>query len=115
VLAKVAEVMEQRTTDEWMEVLRAAQIPAMAIASLTDLLDDPHLVQTGFWEQRDTDEGTLRFPGIPTNFSGTPGQIGDPGPVLGADSQSVLAEAGFTGDEIAAMISSGAVRLAAPV
>lgn len=115
VLAKVAEVMEQRTTDEWMEVLRAAQIPAMAIASLTDLLDDPHLVQTGFWEQRDTDEGTLRFPGIPTNFSGTPGEIGDPGPVLGGDSQSVLAEAGFTDDEIAAMISSGAVRLAAPV
>jgi crotonobetainyl-CoA:carnitine CoA-transferase CaiB-like acyl-CoA transferase len=115
VLAKVAEVMEQRTTDEWMDVLRAAQIPAMAIASLTDLLDDPHLVQTGFWEQRDTDEGTLRFPGIPTNFSGTPGEIGDPGPVLGGDSQSVLAEAGFTDDEIAAMISSGAVRLAAPV
>jgi crotonobetainyl-CoA:carnitine CoA-transferase CaiB-like acyl-CoA transferase len=115
VLAKVAEVMEQRTTDEWMEVLRAAQIPAMAIASLTDLLDDPHLVQTGFWEQRDTDEGTLRFPGIPTNFSGTPGQIGDPGPALGADSQSVLAEAGFTEDQIAAMINSGAVRLATPV
>ena len=114
VLAKVAEVMQERTSEEWMEVLRAAQIPAMAIASLTELLDDPHLVQTGFWEQRDTDEGTLRFPGIPTNFSGTPGAIGDPGPALGADSRSVLAEAGFSEAHIAAMIDSGAVRLAKP-
>ena len=114
VLAKVAEVMEQRTTGEWMEVLRAAQIPAMPIASLTDLLDDPHLVETGFWEECESDAGPLRFPGIPTRFLGTPGAIGDPGPALGADSRAILVEAGLAQTEIDALVGSGAVRLAEP-
>ncbi|HEX7783014.1 MAG TPA: CoA transferase [Sphingobium sp.] len=114
VLAQVAEVMEQRTTDEWMALLREAQIPAMAIASLTDLLHDPHLVETGFWQERETEEGTLRFPGIPTSFSATPGAIGEPGPALGADSRAILDEAGFDSAAIDALIGTGAVRLAEP-
>ena len=76
---------------------------------MQDLLHDPHLTQTGFWEERDTDAGTLRFPGIPTAFSETPGAIGDPGPALGADSMAVLAQAGFTPDEIDALLATGAV------
>jgi crotonobetainyl-CoA:carnitine CoA-transferase CaiB-like acyl-CoA transferase len=111
VLAKVAEVMEQRSTDDWMALLREAQIPAMPIASLADLLVDPHLVQTGFWEECESDAGRLRFPGIPTRFSGTPGAIGDPGPALGADSRAILAEAGLTESQIDALIESGAARL----
>ena len=109
VLAHVARVMETRTTGEWMDLFRRAEIPATPIASLTELLHDPHLVQTGFWEQRETEAGTLRFPGIPTAFSETPGAIGDPGPVLGADNLAVLGEAGYTREEIEALVASGAV------
>ena len=109
VLARVAEVLETRTTDAWVTLLRDAHIPATAIASLQDLLHDPHLVETGFWQERDTDEGRLRFPGIPTTFSETPGAIGDPGPALGADSRAILAEAGFAPDEID-RLTAGAIR-----
>ena len=49
----------------------------MPIASPDDLLDDEHLHAAGFWDRRDTPEGTLRLPGIPTRFGGTPGAIGD--------------------------------------
>lgn len=111
VLAKVAEVLEQRSTAEWLALFRDAEIPAMAIASLTDLLDDPHLVETGFWQVRETEAGTLRYPGIPTRFSETPGEIGDPGPALGADSETILTEAGLDAAAIAALAASGAVRL----
>ena len=113
VLARLAAVMEERTSEEWLELFREAQIPAMAIASPTDLLHDRHLVETGFWEERDTEAGRLRFPGIPTGFSGTPGEIGDPGPCLGADSRQVLAEAGLSEAEIAAMVETGAVSMGA--
>ncbi|WP_232495252.1 CaiB/BaiF CoA transferase family protein [Novosphingobium kaempferiae] len=113
VLAKVAEVIETRSTEEWVELFRQAHIPATAIKSLTDLLDDPHLVETGFWQERDTPEGKLRFPGIPTTFSETPGAIGDPGPALGGESLDVLREAGFSADEIADLQERGAVRTAA--
>lgn len=113
VLAKVAEVIETRTTEEWVDLFRQAHIPATAIKSLTDLLDDPHLVETGFWQERETPEGTLRFPGIPTTFSETPGAIGDPGPALGGESLDVLREAGFSAEEIADLQARGAVRTAA--
>jgi crotonobetainyl-CoA:carnitine CoA-transferase CaiB-like acyl-CoA transferase len=101
--------METRSTEDWMALFRRAEIPATPIASLTDLLRDPHLEQTGFWEERETEAGRLRFPGIPTAFSGTPGAIGDPGPVLGADNHAVLTEAGFSDSEIAVLKESGAV------
>ncbi len=110
VLAKVAEVIETRTTDEWVRLFREAHIPATPIASLTDLLHDPHLVETGFWQERETPCGTLRFPGIPTSFSATPGAIGDPGPALAGESEAILREAGFTTDEIASLVASGAVK-----
>ncbi|WP_103730879.1 CaiB/BaiF CoA-transferase family protein [Novosphingobium sp. HII-3] len=113
VLAKVAEVIETRSTGEWVELFRKAHIPATPIKSLTDLLDDPHLVETGFWQERKTPAGILRFPGIPTTFSETPGAIGDPGPALGGESLDVLREAGFSTEEIADLQAIGAVRTAA--
>jgi crotonobetainyl-CoA:carnitine CoA-transferase CaiB-like acyl-CoA transferase len=109
VLGQVARVMETRTSAEWMELFRRAEIPATPIASLQDLLHDPHLCETGFWQEQQTDAGSLRFPGIPTAFSATPGEIGDPGPALGADSIAVLAESGFSEAEIDALTASGAV------
>jgi len=113
VLARLAQVMEERTTAEWVELFRKAEVPAMQIASLEDLLHDPHLEATGFWEERDSEFGRLRFPGIPTSFSATPGAIGDPGPALGADSRAILAEAGLDADAIETLIGSGIVREAA--
>lgn len=110
VLARLAETMLERTTGEWLALFREAEVPAMAIATPEDLLHDPHLEQTGFWIERDSEFGPLRFPGIPTRFSGTPGAIGDPGPALGADSRSVLAEAGLDDAAIAALLESGAAR-----
>lgn len=110
VLAHVADEMLRRTTGDWVALLRDIGIPAMPIASPADLLDDPHLAATGFWERRDTAEGTLRFPNIPTRFGGTPGAIGDAGPALGADSRDVLREAGLNEAEIDALFASRAAQ-----
>ncbi len=113
VLAKLADVMEERTTADWVELFRQAEVPAMQIASTSDLLHDPHLEATGFWEERDSEFGTLRFPGIPTRFSATPGAIGDPGPALGADSRDILAEAGVGAAAIDALLGQAPASIPA--
>jgi crotonobetainyl-CoA:carnitine CoA-transferase CaiB-like acyl-CoA transferase len=113
VLAKLADVMEERTTVEWVELFRTAEVPAMQIASTEDLLHDEHLEATGFWEERDSEFGMLRFPGIPTRFFGTPGAIGDAGPALGADSRAILEEAGLDSAAIDALVETGGTRVAA--
>ncbi|OYY70286.1 CaiB/BaiF CoA-transferase family protein [Sphingomonas sp. 28-63-12] len=113
VLGRLGDVIVTRTTDEWMEAFRVAEIPAMPIFSTSDLLNDPHLAATGFWHRADSDLGPVRMPGIPTRFSDTPGAIGDIGPALGAHNHAVLAEIGFTPGEIEALEVSGVLRAAA--
>lgn len=110
VLAKLAAILAERTNGEWMQIFTQAQIPAMPIKSLADLFDDPHLAAAGFWVQRETADGRVRFPAIPTDFSATPGEIGDPAPGHGADGAAILAEAGFAQERIDALKTSGALR-----
>ncbi len=104
VLGRLAATIEGHASAHWIALFRRLEIPCMAIASPADLLDDPHLTATHFWERRDSADGTLRFPGIPTRFGGTPGAIGDAGPPLGADGRAVLEEAGFDEAEIEALL-----------
>ena len=110
VLDRVIDELARRTSAEWLDLFREVHIPAMAIASPQDLLHDPHLLDTGFWVERTTEAGQLRYPGIPTTFSATPGEIGDAAPHLGGDSRAVLAEAGLDEAAIDALFASGAAR-----
>jgi crotonobetainyl-CoA:carnitine CoA-transferase CaiB-like acyl-CoA transferase len=100
VLGKLADTLAQRTNAEWLELLRKVEIPCMPLFSTADLLHDPHLEAVGFWQEMDTKEGRMRFPGIPTWFSATPGRITEAGPGLGEHSRAVLEEYGFGADEI---------------
>jgi len=105
-------VMPTRSTGDWIEALQEAGIPAVPLKSLKDLMSDPHLEQTGFFVARQTKEGKLRFPGIPTRFSKTPGQIREAGPLLGEHTVSIMEEVGFTPAEIEAHIRAGTVKTA---
>ncbi|WP_209348974.1 CoA transferase [Pontixanthobacter sp. CEM42] len=68
---KIAELAPSRTTAEWLEVFREAQIPAMAVRDLNDMLDDPHLDATGFFATTEhPTEGPIRQTREPSRFSG---------------------------------------------
>jgi alpha-methylacyl-CoA racemase len=54
-------------------------------------------------------ERPVRLLGAPVKMSRTPGGPQGPGPVLGADTDEVLADAGYSADEIEALKDSGAV------
>jgi crotonobetainyl-CoA:carnitine CoA-transferase CaiB-like acyl-CoA transferase len=102
VLGLLAGELASRTTEEWMDLFQKAELPAMPILSLEDLLHDPHLDAVGFWHERDTPDGRLRMPfGVP-GFSATPGAPGDPGAAPGTHTAEVLREAGLDDEAIAA-------------
>lgn len=111
VLARLADALAERTTDEWMALFKQAQCPAMPIRSIEDLLTDPHLSAVGFWDRQETPDGVVRMPGVPIRFSRTPGAAGDPGPALGADGDAILREFGVGEADIATLRQSGALRL----
>jgi crotonobetainyl-CoA:carnitine CoA-transferase CaiB-like acyl-CoA transferase len=95
VYALLAETLAQRTTQEWLELFRELEIPAAALSSPASLFDDDHLNAVGFFETVDTVHGPVRFPGVPTWFSRTPGRVSGPAPELGADTAEVLEELGL--------------------
>ncbi|GGD46323.1 CoA transferase [Erythrobacter arachoides] len=86
----LGETFLTRTTDEWMALLEDLQIPCARVKTTDELFTDPHLNAVGFFEEIDSPHGTMRFPGVPTWFSATPGRVAGPSPQLGADSDEVL-------------------------
>jgi len=85
----------ERTTQEWLDLLRRLEIPAAALRSPGELFDSPQLNAVGFFETVDTPNGKVRFPGVPTWFSRTPGRVAGAAPELGADTDEILAELGL--------------------
>ncbi|MBS38038.1 MAG: CoA transferase [Thiotrichales bacterium] len=105
---ELADILATRDTAEWMELLDEAQIPVMAVNSIDDLASDPHLVETGFWNMIEhPTEGALRLPGIPVDFSESPGEVRLPPPRLGEHTAEVLGEAGLSETEIGDLLNSG--------
>lgn len=88
----VAQTMLERTTAEWLNVFGELEIPATPINTLDALFDSPQLNAAGLFETVQTPDGPVRFPGVPTWFSRTPGRVRGPAPRLGADTEAVLAQ-----------------------
>ncbi|MBH0780763.1 CaiB/BaiF CoA transferase family protein [Nocardia bovistercoris] len=101
VYALLAETFAERTTAQWLELLRALDIPCAPVRSMDELFDNEHLTAAGFFETVDSPYGKLRFPGPPTWFSRTPGRVAGPAPRLGADTARVL-------DDLASPAEGGA-------
>jgi crotonobetainyl-CoA:carnitine CoA-transferase CaiB-like acyl-CoA transferase len=92
VYGRLAEIFAERTTAEWLDLLRELHIPASPLKTTDELFDDPHLNAYAFFETIETQHGKVRFPGIPAWFSRTPGAIAGHAPELGADTRAVLDE-----------------------
>ena len=52
--------------------------------------------------------GTVRQLGVPVKLSRTPGDPTRPAPAFGEHTEEVLREAGYSAEEVAAMLESGA-------
>ena len=103
--------------------MRELEIPAAPLNTPGELFDDPHLNAVGMFETVDTPHGPVRFPGVPTWFSRTPGRVAGPAPELGADTAEVLDELGLAVDMNAGitltqrnmLVSEGVPTMAVPV
>jgi crotonobetainyl-CoA:carnitine CoA-transferase CaiB-like acyl-CoA transferase len=114
VYAELARIFETKTTAEWTEILNKADVPVMPMHDLESILQDPHLVSTGFFSVVDhPSEGKIRSMKASAKWSQTPAETTRLAPRLNEHGAEILKEAGYSADEIAALVREG-VTLAAP-
>jgi len=111
VYAWLGEQIALRSTQEWLELLKDADIPHAESRSLDSLLDDEHLNAVGFFQMVDhPSEGRLRMTGIASTWSATPLSVRRLAPQLGEHTGEVLEEVGLSKDAVADLLARGIVR-----
>lgn len=111
--AELALISRERTTAEWMAMCDELDVPATPIYRLEDLPEHPHLKAVDFLQRTEMPGlGTVRYARPPTRFHGSPAQVRWQAPRLGEHTDPILAEAGYSGAEIQALVDAGVVSRA---
>ncbi len=107
------DVAPNRTTAEWLELLRRIDIPAMPVSDLADVLVNEQLVGSGLFEHYDhPTEGSLTGARLPFRFSGMIAGEAMHARQLGADTAEILGDLGYDANTIAALIADGVAVVA---
>ena len=105
-------VFRERTVDEWLKVLRAAQVPAAPVNHFDRAFAEPPVAEREMIvEYEHPQAGKVRLPGNPIKFEGVDKTISNPAPLLGEHTDEVLREVlSMTAEEIDKLRASGAIR-----
>ena len=107
----LAEVLTERSTDDWLALCKAIEVPAQRFNTLEDLLADEHLQQVGFFETAaHPSEGEIVQMRPAARWSGADLSMRRLPPAVGQDSVAVLGELGYSAAQIEAMLASGAAK-----
>ena len=104
-------IFRSRTVDEWLQRLRAAEVPAAPVNNLDRAFSEPPVAERQMIvEYEHPDVGRVRLPGNPIKMSGL-GIISKPAPRLGEHTDAVLRELlSLAPDKIHALRAAGAIQ-----
>ncbi|MCI2265568.1 CaiB/BaiF CoA transferase family protein [Sediminivirga luteola] len=92
-IALIEDAFASRSVSDVVSLLDEAGVPVAPINDYGQVFTDPHLRERDFfWDAPHPRAGRVEQIGSPMRFSRTPAVRGQAGPVLGADTERVLAE-----------------------
>lgn len=95
---------------EVLAVLEAAEVPGSSVYSIADMVTDPQfLAREMIQSARLPDGKSFKVPGIVPKLSATPGSTDWLGPELGAHTDKVLGELGYSAEAIVVLRGAGAI------
>jgi len=102
---KLAAIVKRKTRDEWSALMEGSDVCFAPVLSFPEAYEHRHNRERGTFVEA---FGAMQ-PAPAPRFSRTAPEIQGPPPAVGADNESALAEWGFSGREIDALKSSGAM------
>lgn len=108
ILAAIDEFLPQKTSQEWLAIFEAADVPCGPVYTFDEALRDPQLLlnQT-FVEYEHPVAGRIRGVNVPGKFSETATQIRHHAPGLGEHTLEILHEFGLSQSQISTMLNNG--------
>jgi len=103
VCATVAGIMVQRSSDYWLQELATLGVPCGPINNIDQVFEDPQILHRGMkLEVEHPLAGKINLPGNPIKFSRTPVSTAKAPPMLGEDTDNILATVlGYSAEKIA--------------
>jgi crotonobetainyl-CoA:carnitine CoA-transferase CaiB-like acyl-CoA transferase len=109
-LRKIIEnALATKPPKEWEKILDAAGAPCASIWKVEEVIDHPQIEARKALQTIDTPYGQLRFMGNGFQLAHGGGKLDRMGPLLGADNDAILAEAGYSKDEVKALRDSAVI------
>ena len=110
-IPKAEAVFRTKTTDEWGVLFEAAGVPCGPLYFVEELFGHPQTLANGLEvELEHALLGSMRLAGPPFQMSESPLEPQGASPVLGSNTDEVLAEVGYAEGEIAALRDAGVIR-----
>jgi crotonobetainyl-CoA:carnitine CoA-transferase CaiB-like acyl-CoA transferase len=106
----LSEIFRTRTVAEWVEVISAAGVPCGPINRVSDVVNDPQvLARNMIVNMPHPNVPNLRVPNSPLKLAETPPGIRLPPPLLGQHNEEVLAELGYSREQMTELWGKGVI------
>jgi crotonobetainyl-CoA:carnitine CoA-transferase CaiB-like acyl-CoA transferase len=110
ITALVRARLTEKSTAEWLELMRPRGIWAGPVYSYADVLTDPQVQHNGSLVSYDhPTEGRVTTPGFPYRFSATPPEVQRGAPLAGEQTREILAELGYAAPDVDDLARRGVI------
>jgi alpha-methylacyl-CoA racemase len=103
---RLTAIFRTKTRDEWTALLEGTDVCFGPILTMTEAAEHPHIKERGTV----VSYHDILQPAPAPRFSRTGAEIQGPAVAPGHDTEAVLSSFGFSADEVAALVASGAVK-----
>jgi crotonobetainyl-CoA:carnitine CoA-transferase CaiB-like acyl-CoA transferase len=110
---ELAKTFAARTRSEWLKRLDESDVPAAPLYNMAEVLSDPQVKHLDLIEETEhATAGKLKFVGPAVSYEGIQRKKSAPPPLVGEHTSKILAELGYSAEQVRQLAVQGAVAIA---